>query len=146
VIVLGAKGVDATDAPWIAEKAHRVAAITRDLGPLVPPGATVQVMDTTGGGIHALLRLEVRQPTRFIYDFHFFHDVADPRIEALRAEFLSGLETGRPAAVLVLEESWPPAGYDRLDGFPALRRRLDVSYRLAVEGPGYRIYAQRSDS
>jgi len=40
VVVLGAKGVEALDAPWIAEKARRVAAITRDLGPLVPPGAT----------------------------------------------------------------------------------------------------------
>src|SRR4029077_20029840 len=34
VIVLGAKGVEALDAPWIAEKARRVTAITRDLGPL----------------------------------------------------------------------------------------------------------------
>ena len=42
------------------------------------PGDTVQVLDTTAGGIHALLRLGVRQPTRFIYDFHFFHDVERP--------------------------------------------------------------------
>ncbi|HKC06452.1 MAG TPA: hypothetical protein VKJ67_06300 [Methylomirabilota bacterium] len=146
VVVLGAKGVEALDAPWIAEKARRVAAITRDVGRLAPPGATVQVMDTTAGGIHALLRLGVRQPTRFIYDFHFFHDVGDPRIEALRAEFLRGLEAGRPAAVVILEDSWPVPGYGRLDAFPALRRTLDESYTRAVEGAGYRIYAKRSDS
>ena len=146
VVVLGAKGVEALDAPWIAEKARRVAAITRDLGRLVPPGATVQVMDTTAGGIHALFRLGSRQPTRFIYDFHFFHDVGDPRIEALRAEFLTSLEAGRPAAVVILEDSWPVPGYGRLDAFPALRRTLDESYTVAVEGTGYRIHAKRSDS
>jgi len=146
VVVLGAKGVEALDAPWIAEKARRVAAITRDLGRLVPPGAPVQVMDTTAGGVHALLRLESRQPTRFIYDFHFFHDVGDPRIEALRAELLTSLAAGRAAAVVILEDSWPVPGYGRLDTFPRLRRTLDESYTVAVEGTGYRIYAKRSDS
>jgi len=48
-MVLGAKGVDALEQPWIADKARRVAALTRDLAPRVPPGATVQVMDVTEG-------------------------------------------------------------------------------------------------
>jgi hypothetical protein len=146
VIVLGAKGVEALDASWIAEKARRVEALTRDLGPLVPPGATVQVMDTTSGGIHALFRLGVRQPTRFIYDFHFFHDVNDPRIRALRAELVAGLAAHPPAAVVVLEESWPELGYERLATFPELTQALERAFPLAVTGPGYRIYAKRSDS
>ena len=37
VLVLGAKGVDALDEPWIADKARRVAAITRDLGRSLRP-------------------------------------------------------------------------------------------------------------
>jgi hypothetical protein len=146
VVVLGAKGVEALDAPWIAEKARRVEALTRDLEPLVPPGATVQVMDTTSGGIHALLRLGLRQPTRFIYDFHFFHDVDDPRIRALRAELLAGLASGRPAAVVVLEESWPGLGYERLAAFPELAQALERAFPLVVTGAGYRIHAKRSDS
>jgi hypothetical protein len=146
VIVLGAKGVEALDASWIAEKARRVEALTRDLGPLVPPGATVQVMDTTSGGIHALFRLGLRQPTRFIYDFHFFHDVNDPRIRALRAELVAGLAAHPPAAVVLLEESWPELGYERLATFPELTQALERAFRLAVTGPGYRIYAKRSDS
>jgi hypothetical protein len=145
-LVLGAKGVEAVDAPWIDDKARRVAAVARDLAPRVPPGATVQVMDVTAGGVHALLRLGVREPTRFIYDFHFFHDVGDPRIQALRAEFLTGLERGRPAAVVVMRETWPQPGYERLEAFPALRDLLARDYRLAVEGDGYRIYAKRSGS
>jgi hypothetical protein len=146
VVVLGTKGVEASDAGWIADKARRVAAITRDLEPIVPPGATVQVMDTTSGGIHALLRLGLRQPTRFIYDFHFFHDLGDPRIEALRTEFVDGLEAGRPAAIVILEESWPVPGYRRLETFPRLRQFLERAYEPPRERPGYRIYAKRSDS
>jgi dolichyl-phosphate-mannose-protein mannosyltransferase len=146
VVVLGAKGVDAIDAPWIAEKARRVAAISRDLAPLAPRGATVQVMDVTEGGVHALLRLGLREPTRFIYDFHFFHDVADPRIQALRAEFAARVDAGRPAAIVVLRDTWNRKGYDRLDELPGLTRMLERAYTLAVEGDGYRIYARRADS
>jgi hypothetical protein len=146
VLVLGAKGVEAREPAWIAEKVRRVDALTRDLVPLVPPGATVQVLDTTAGGIHALLRLGVREPTRFVYDFHFFHHAADPRIRALRAELIAGLTAGRPAAVVVLEESWPELGYERLAAFPELARTLERSFTLAVAGRGYRIYAKRSDS
>ncbi|HSE04491.1 MAG TPA: hypothetical protein VLK35_10115 [Methylomirabilota bacterium] len=146
VLVLGAKGVEAREPDWIAEKTRRVGAITRDLAPLVPPGATVQVLDTTSGGIHALLRLGLRQPTRFIYDFHFFHHVGDPQIRALRAELVAGLEARRPAAVVVLEESWPELGYGRVATFPELAQLLERSFTLAATGPGYRIHAQRSDS
>jgi len=146
VLVLGAKGVEAREPEWIAEKTRRVAALTHDLAPLVRPGETVQVLDTTGGGIHALLRLGLRQPTRFIYDFHFFHHPDDPRIRALRAELVAGLAAHPPAAVVVLEESWPELGYDRLAAFPELAQALERSFPLAVTGPGYRIHAKRSDS
>ena len=145
VVVLGAKGVDAVDAEWIADKERMVAALVADLRPLAPPGRTVQVMDTTAGGIHALLRLGLREPTRFIYDFHFFHDEADPRIQALRAEFVAGLAGGAPAAVVVMRDSWPRPGYERLDRFPELSRLLAARYTLAREADGYRIYARRSD-
>jgi hypothetical protein len=146
VLVLGAKGVEAREPEWIAEKARRVTALTRDLASLVPPGTTVQVLDTTAGGIHALLHLGLRQPTRFLYDFHFFHHADDPRIRALRAELVAGLTTHPPAAVVVLEESWPALGYGRLATFPELAQLLERSFPLAVSGPGYRIHAKRRDS
>jgi hypothetical protein len=145
VTVLGVKGVEAREPEWIAEKARRVSALTRDLALLVRPGETVQVLDTTAGGVHALLRLGLRQPTRFIYDFHFFHHGDDPRIRALRAELLAGLAARPPAAVVVLEESWPALGYERLAAFPELARMLDGSFTLTVAGPGYRIHAKRRD-
>jgi len=145
VVFLGAKGVDAADAPWIADKERRVSALTRDLRPLAGAGP-VQVMDVTEGGVHALLRLHLRQPTRFLYDFHFFHDEADARIQALRDEFARDLERGRPTAVVVFRDTWRRPGYERLDGFPAVARLLARDYTLAVEGDGYRIYAKRARS
>jgi len=146
VLTLGVKGAGALEEPWIVDKAQRVAAITRDLRPLVRPGGTAQVLDVTEGGIHALLRLGVRQPTRFLYDFHFFHDVDDPRIRALQAEFVRDLRDRGPDAVVVLEKAWNHPGYGRLDEIPGLAPLLATEYRLAVEGDGYRIYAKRHGS
>ena len=143
VTVLGAKGVDAVDAPWIADKHRTVAALSADLAAVAPPGAAVQVMDTTAGGIHALLRLGRREPTRFIYDFHFFHDEGDPRIQALRREFATALAAAPPAAVVVMRDTWPARGYDRLARFPEVADLLARRYALAREGDGYSIYARR---
>ena len=55
---------------------------------------------------------------------------------------------GRPAAIVVLEESWPDAefGYERLETFPRLLEYLARAYAPPLERPGYRIYAKRSDS
>jgi hypothetical protein len=145
VSLLVAKGVDAADAPWIADKERRVASLVRDLQSLAGAGP-VQVMDVTGGGVHALLRLHLRQPTRFLYDFHFFHDAADARIQALREEFARDLERGRPTAIVVFKNTWRRPGYDRLDELPAVTELLSRDYRLAVDGDGYRIYARRGRS
>ncbi len=145
VVVLGAKGVDAIEPAWIAAKARRVAAVTRDLERLAPAGATVQVMDVTEGGIHALWKLGRRQPTRFIYDFHFYHDESDPRIQALRAEFVAALAAAPPADIVIFRDTWNRPGYERLRGWPALDQFLDRGYILAVEGDGYRIYDRRAN-
>jgi hypothetical protein len=143
VVTLGYKGVDALDADWIAEKSRRVAALSRDLARLQPPGAPVQVLDTTEGGLHALLRLGMREPTRFLYDFHFFHDQGDPRIETLGRELVAGLKARRPAAIVVMRDTWTRPGYERVQEIPGLTALLDQAYTLAVEGDGYRIYAKR---
>jgi len=145
VALLGVKGVEAADAPWIAEKERRVSALVRDLEVLAGDGP-VQVMDVTEGGVHALLRLHMRQPTRYLYDFHFFHDEGDPRIEALRAEFVRDLQRRQPSAIVVFRDTWRRPGYDRLGEFPALAKMLSRDYTLAADREGYRIYARRAYS
>jgi len=143
IILLGLKGVEASDAPWIAAKERRVTAVAADLRERISPGETVQVLDTTEGGIHALLRLRLRQPTRFLYDFHFFHDAETAYVRGLRSEFVRALEARPPRFVVMFERGWPRGGYERISGFSELRQWLEGNYALDSQGDGYRIYARR---
>jgi len=145
VVMLGAKGAEAADAAWIADKERRVAAIVAALRGRLAPGDLVQVLDTTGGGVHALLRLGVAQPTRFVYDFHFFHDTSAPVIQALRAELVRGLDARPPRCIVVLDEGWPAGGQERIAAFPELADRLGRGFRPAARGDGWVIHAQRDD-
>lgn len=144
--LLGVKGAEASDSGWIAMKQRRVAALTRELTTRTKPGDTVQVLDTTDGGVHALLRAHLVQPTRFLYDFHFFHHPGAPMIERMRAELMDGLRARRPGLIVLWEPGWPAGGYARIDAFPALRAWLAANYDLAQQEDGYRIYAKRHDS
>jgi hypothetical protein len=141
---LWAKGQRNLAPTWIAEKLGRVGRVSTALRPVVAAGGTVQVLDTTEGGIHALFRLHARQPSRFLYDFHFHHDVGHPYVRRLRAELMDALRTRPPAAVVVFERGWPTGGYERVTAFPELQRWLLGGYRLAEEGDGYRLYVGRT--
>lgn len=140
-VLLGLKGVEAAQAPWIAAKARRVSAVVADLDGRLAPGDLVQVLDTTEAGIHALLRLQARQPTRFLYDFHFYHDRESPTIARLRAEFLAALDAHPPKFIVLFERGWPTGGYERVEGFQGLWRRL-ATYRMDRRGDGYIVYAR----
>src|SRR5258705_10331241 len=133
--MLGIKGVEASDAAWITAKERLVSAVVADLDGRIAPGDFVQVLDTTEAGVHALLRLRAVQPTRFIYDFHFYHDVQTPMIRRLRDEFLTSFDAHPPKFVLLFERGWPAGGYERVDGFAGLRKRL-LAYRVNRRGGG----------
>jgi len=143
-VVLGLKGVEAAEPQWIAEKERRVQSLVRDLAGRVERGRTVQVLDTTEGGVHALFLLRLSQPSRFLYDFHFFHDVEHPYVQTLRQEFLSALGRRPPEFLVVFERGWPRGGFERLAAFPALSAWIEEGYVLERERDGYRIYARRS--
>jgi hypothetical protein len=142
-VMLWTKGVEAADAGWVREKTARVDAVVAGLASRLGPHDRVQVLDTTEGGVHALLRLRARQPSRFVYDFHFFHDADHPVIQALRAELIRDLDARPPRYVVVFDRGWPAGGADRIARFPALADRLAHRYRLLARGDGYVIHAQR---
>jgi hypothetical protein len=125
---------------------RRVTALVADLTARSKPGDLVQVLDTTEGGVHALLRARRAEPTRFLYDFHFFHDPDAPMIRRLRSELLRDLRARPPALVVLWEAGWPAGGYERMDAFPELGDWLAGGYEMARQGDGYRIYAKRHDS
>jgi Dolichyl-phosphate-mannose-protein mannosyltransferase len=139
--MLAVKGVEAGDPAWIAAKERRVQTLVADLDGRLAPGDFVQVLDTTEGGIHALLRLRAVQPTRFIYDFHFYHDIQTRTVQRLRAEFLAGFDAHPPKFVVLFERGWPVGGYERIDAFPGLRERLSA-YRVDRRRDGYIVYAR----
>jgi len=109
----------------------------------VHAGETVQVMDGVSGGIHALYDLRCKQPTRFIYDGHFFHDIDEPYVQNLRAEFMAGLRMNPPAFLVFSVTSWPLAGYERLEAFPELAELLSREFQIVSENKYYRIYRYR---
>lgn len=146
LVVLAGKGAEAAtwaEGGWITAKVRRVERIVAALERRRGPGDLIQVLDTTEGGLHALLRLRARQPTRFLYDFHFFHDVDHPVIRALRAELIAGLDARPPRFVVLFLRAWPTGGPERLERFPALRDRLAAGYAELERGEGYVIYAKR---
>lgn len=145
-LTLAVKGFWALDADWIAQKERRVSEIVSFLRPRVAPGETVQALDTTEGGIHALFRMGLRQPTRFLYDFHFYHDIGHPVIERLRAELVARLDLDPPTFVLAFQDNWLRHDFSRFDEFPELKNLLDRRYRVLREANGYRIYEKLNDS
>jgi hypothetical protein len=145
LVLLGVKALEASPAElWRAREAT-VRSLEADLKGRLAPGDTVQVLDTTEGGIHALFRLGVRQPTRFMYDFHFFHDEAAPVVRALRAEFIRDLDARPPRVIVLFERGWPAGGYERVERFPELAARLRERYEPALTRGAYRLYAKRHD-
>jgi hypothetical protein len=142
LVLLATKGLEASDAPWIWDKERRVRVLVDDLSRGLAPGDTVQVLDIADGGLQALLRLHVRQPTRFLYDVFFFHEAERPVVRAIRAEFVAALEA-RPPRFIVLMRGWPSGDYDRIRYFPALAELLARRYDVLVTREGHRLYARR---
>ncbi|MGH7357003.1 MAG: hypothetical protein ACRELS_20800 [Candidatus Rokuibacteriota bacterium] len=146
LLLLSAKGWEASTAAAWWDKERVVRALTLELPRWWKPGDTVQVLDTTDGGIHALLRLRAVQPTRFVYDFPLFQDPASPVIRGFRAEFMRDLVARPPRFIVVFRSGWPSGGPERLDRFPELRERLARAYEVRQPRLEYVIYEKRDDS
>ncbi len=148
LFVLTGKGYEAVGvgADWLWDKERVVRQLASDLRPGLRGGDTVQVLDSAEGGIHALLRLGVAEPTRFLYDFHFYHDVNAPEIQELRAEFIRELDARPPRFIVLFDKGWPWGGADRVAQFPALDQRLTSSYALVTRRARYLVFAKRSGS
>lgn len=146
LLLLGAKGREEASPQMWWDKERVVRALTLELPRWWKPGDTVQVLDTTDGGIHSLLRLRAVQPTRFIYDFPLFQDPASPVIRGYRAEFMRDLAARPPKFIVMFGSGWPSGGPERLDRFPELRERLSSAYELRQPRAEYVIYAKRDGS
>jgi hypothetical protein len=140
--LLGARGVDALPTYFASAKVTHVRYVVGDLARITRPDDMVQVLDTTEGGVHALLVLGLRQPTRFLSDFPLFATPDAPVTARYRAEFIAGFDARPPRAVVLFTRAWPHGGPERVASFPALAERLAHDYAIAVRRQGYTIYAR----
>jgi hypothetical protein len=145
-VQIGVEGAEAAPAKWIWDKEGFVRQLEGDLRQLMAPGDLVQVLDTAEGGLHALLRLDARQPTRFLYDFPLFTAPQAAITAELRREFIRDLDARPPRFIAVFERGWPAGGYERLDRFPELRDRLAAHYEVVQWRPAFKLHARRPRS
>lgn len=105
------------------------------------PDDTVQTLDWNGGATHGALLAGARPATRFIYDFHFYHDVSKPCIQDLRRRLLREMDRSRPRFIVQStgERSYPQ-GADTASSFPELDHLIATDYRLVKAGWYYNIY------
>jgi len=105
---------------------------------------TVQPLDWTGGAADAMLRSEARLATPFVCDFHFYHHISSPYIQALRRRFLEALNDRRPTVVIriVTRKPWVQ-GLDTTREFAELDGFLAAHYSTALAGDGYEVLVWR---
>jgi hypothetical protein len=120
-------------------------AIQSDLEPVLTPGGTVQVLDTATGGLHALFRLRVKQPTRILGDGGLFFGPDTAFRHAVQADMIEKLEKSPPDAIVFAKLGFPSGRYERINSFPALRQFLETRYVVRVDKPHYRIYVPKKN-
>lgn len=148
LVVAGALSVDVPapvrrtlrgEAP-LPPKGGRPDAIAAYLRERPEPLGPVQVLDWTGGGIHALLLARVELATSFVYDFHFYHHPDSEFIGELRGRFLRELGESQPRYVIEIQGMKPNVrGPGTTDEFEQLRRYLETNYRGEYVGRGFRV-------
>jgi hypothetical protein len=121
-----------------------VDAVCADLRELVPIGARAQVYDSGPYGIEALLRLGLRQPTRFTYDHPLLVDDGHPYVQALRSEFIAALERSPPAALVIFGFDPRSGTNEELRRFDAFARLVAADYALARDRGSWRVYVPKS--
>ena len=123
-----------------APKQGRVDELASWLESRLATGDTVQPLDWTGGSIHAMLLAKARLATRFMYDYHFYHDVSNPFIQSLRNTFIEELYAEQPRFIIQVMTHKPWVfGVDTTREFPALEIFLAENYSPVFEGDGYTV-------
>jgi hypothetical protein len=103
-------------------------------------GDTVQPLDWTGGAVHGMLKAKSHLATRFMYDFHFYHHMSSPYIQALRREFMLALSAKKPRFIIEVIQNKPwPNGPNTTQEFQELKWFLEKNYVTAQATMKYRI-------
>lgn len=120
----------------------RVESMRADLRAHVPPGGTALVMDWLPGGVEALLRERIPQPTRLTVDFPMFVDPAAPFVNEFRTQFIADLRGQPPDSIIVCRWPHDPGGLRQLETFEELDAFVKESYRLEAERSEYSVFVR----
>jgi hypothetical protein len=126
----------------IATSTDRAVEIARFLENNLQAGDTVQPLDWTGGTLLAMLEIQARIATPYVFDFYFYHHVSHPYIQSLRADFMNDLQTANPRFIIevtAIDKPWI-AGPGTSREFPELREFLNKNYSVAIQKDDYTIY------
>ena len=104
------------------------------------------MLDWTGGAVHAMLRLDARPATRYLYDFSFYHHPSSPIIQGLRSDFMRELDAASPRFVIRILDTARPTGPGTTDRFPELEAALARRYRRLAARPEYVLYERAASS
>ncbi|MCB1738607.1 MAG: hypothetical protein KDI42_10805 [Gammaproteobacteria bacterium] len=107
------------------------------------PGDTVQPLDWTSGAIHAMLEAKARLATRFLYDYHFYHQVDSPYIQTLRNTFLGELQRACPRFVIEVHDERHPKDFPGAPRFESLQKWLTSNYAVRSQADEYLVWERR---
>jgi hypothetical protein len=109
------------------------------------PGDTAQPLDWGRGAVHGMLMAKIPLATRFMYDFHFYHHVNSPYIQALRREFVKELSANKPRFIIEVQNRPWPHGANTSSEIPELKSFLHEQYVTVQATALYRIL-ERNES
>jgi hypothetical protein len=125
--------------PYVAGITNRNEYVGELLQARAQPGDRVQILDTTGGAADIALRAGLQPASRFVEDFHFYHDVNSGVNAKLRRELMADLLRNQPRFILFFRRSWyVRMNYDDVARFPELARYL-TRYRIIFEDGDMRV-------
>lgn len=121
----------------------------------------LECLDATYGCITVALRMQAVTATGYLGGFLLFLNKHDPKIEAMRQDFMNRLQANQPRVIVLTNERWPQrtlkSGYDRLAYWPQFAQYLQNNYVLTIQRDmpwdhlawrvhGYRIYVRKPPS
>ncbi|UZS00137.1 glycosyltransferase family 39 protein [Chondrinema litorale] len=100
----------------------------------------IQPIDWTAGGIHSMLLAKRKLATRYLYDYHFYHDISSPYIKYLRQDFINSLKKVKPSFMLVMLDREFVSGFDTTDKFVELDNFIEENYIPFIKTEAYILY------
>lgn len=127
----------------ISEKNNLADELTNLIIENTKPSDKIQVLDWTEGSIQALLQAKRPLATPFLYDYVFYHQIANPYVLELRKRFLKDLALNKPIWIIDMKTRIHVTGVGTTDKFVALDTFILQYYKPFMETKLYKIWIRK---